>query len=264
MENGRISLVYPKAGIPRTTLVDSLTGVKDITYFPKGNPFTSGSEASIGVAEASSTPQQGKVEDLKVGGCYQSAPPVTFTTAALFGGTGPNEDPIGDVFNQQDIFTELGLTMVPDIVSVTGSSQGGQSVITIKFAAPVSLGSPPTGPAFTDGLWVLIFMKTTAGSQVLSQYPIPLQLNVADYFPFGNPGVFIFDSLLGVFYNEAIYASVTQQGSAVKVSAIGNTLTLSVASSALDLKGTTAIVLVGNQAIFTDVAPNNGVLKLSP
>jgi hypothetical protein len=263
VETGRISLVYPKGAIPRTTLIDNLTGVKDVTYFPKGNPFTAGNEASIGVAEASSTPSQGKVEDVHVGGCYQSTPPVIFTTTGLFAGTGPNQDPIGDVFDQ-DAISGLGLTTVPDIVSVTGSSQGGQSVITIKFASSVTLGGVPTGPTFTDGLWVFIYMKTTAGSSVLSQFPIPIQLVLSDYFPFGNPGIFIFDSFLGVFYAEGVYASVTGQSSAVKVSAIGNTLTLSVPTSALDLKGTTAIVLVGNQAVFTDVAPNNGVLNLSP
>ncbi len=263
VEASRVSLSYPKALITRTTLIDGILGVDDITFFPKGNPFTTGGEASVGIAVASTTPAQGQVADVPMGGIYQSVPPVTFASTGLFGGTGPNADPIGDTFNG-DILTQLGYS-VPDIVSVTGSTQGGQSVITIKFAAPVTLGTiSATGQPSADGLWAFIFMNTTAGTAVLSQYPIPISINFSDYFPFGNPGLFLFDSFLGVFYGEAFYSSVIGQESLVTVSAIGNMVTLSVPTSALDLNGTTAIVMVGSGGIFSDVAPNNGVLKLGP
>ena len=49
-----------------------------------------------------------------------------------------------------------------------------------------------------------------------------------------------------------------------QVSAVGNTLTFTVPSSGLNLSGAQAIVIVGNPDEFTDVAPNNGVLKLAP
>jgi hypothetical protein len=262
VETNRVSLSYPKTELPRATLIDNTPGISDITFFPKGNPFTGGGEASLAVAQGSSVAKQGQVTNIGLGGAYQSVPPLEFTRGGLYGGTGPNEDPIGDTFDADEL-AQLGLS-VADIVSVTGSTQGGQSVITLKFAAPVTLGSLPTGETLSDGLWAFIYLKTTAGSAVLSQFPVPLTVNLPDYFPFGNPGVFTFDSFLGVFYGEGTYSSVTGLAAPVKVSAIGNTLTLSVPASVLDLSGATAVVMVGPSGIFTDVAPNNGVLRLAP
>ena len=258
VEAGKISLSYPKALIARATLLDNIQGVSDITFFPKGNPFTTGGEAAVGIAQSSTTPNQGQIADLPMGGIYQSTPPVTF---GLFRSTGPNEDPIGDTFDPSGLVASQFGYSIPDIISVTGSAQGGQSVITIKFAAPVSLGSLPTGNALPpDGVWAYIFMKTTAGSQALAQYPITF----GQYFPFGDPGIFTFDSILYVFYGESFFISLTGQASEVKVSAIGNTLTLSVPTTALNLSGSLGIVLVGNPLEITDVAPNNGLLKFMP
>ncbi len=261
VEATKVSLSYPKSQITRTTLLD-LSGISDITILPKDNPFTSGGEASLCVAQPSTSSTQGTVTDVPMGGAYQFLPPISVgSLAGLFSGTGPNADPIGDTFDD-GIAAEYGYS-VPDIVSVTGSTQGGQSIITIKFAAPVTLGTPYTGGPNPppDALWAFIFMRTTAGSQVLQQYPI--QITWSEYFPFGDPGNWLFDSFMGVFYGELWYSSVTGQSAVVKASAIGNTLTLSVPTTALDLNGTTAIILVGNPAEFTDAAPNNGVLKLS-
>ncbi len=272
VEASRVSLSYPKANITRTSLLDGVQGVNDITFFPKGNPFTTGGEASVGVAQASTTPNQGTVTDVPMGGAYQATPPIAIgTPSGIYSGTGPNEDPIGDVFNT-DLFTIYNqqvpgsnLTMVPDIVSVTGSTQGSQSIITIKFAAPVSLGTLTTTGALTDSLWVFIFMKTVAGSQALSTLPPEVAqvfTSLSTYFPFGNVGSFVPDSFLGAYFSDGFFFSSTQQTAQVAVSAIGNVVTLSVPTSALVLRGTTAVILVGNNFIFTDVAPNNGVLSL--
>ncbi len=263
VEASRISLVYPKAQLPRTSLIENLPNpVSDITFLPPGNPFIAGGEASVALAEPSSTPGQGQIADIRVGGLYQSVPPVAIPSSGLFASTGPNEDPVGDTF-------DLGLAAqqgysVPDIVSVTGSVQGGSSVITIKFAGPVTLGTvnPTTGAPSGDALWAFIFLKTTSGTQYLSQFPV--EVNFPSYFPFGDPGIFSFDSFLAVFAGETLYTSVTGQTSVVEASAIGNTLTLSVPTSVLNLSGALALVLVGNPIEFTDVAPNNGLLQLSP
>ncbi len=263
VEAGRISLSHPKAQLARTTLVDNIQGVSDITFFPKGNPFTAGGEASVGIAQGSSTAGQGLVTDIPMGGAYQYSPPVDISSISLYSGTGPNEDPIGDNFDPLgEVASQFGYS-VPDIVSVTGSVQGSQSIITIKFAAPVTLGSPPTGSGIPpDGVWAYIFMKTAAGSQVITQYPI--SINFSEYFPFGDQATYTFDSILYVYYGESYYVSLTGQAEVVKVSAIGNTLMLSVPTTALNLTGAAGVVLVGNPVEFTDAAPNNGLLKLTP
>ena len=273
VEASKVSLSYPKAQIARTSLIEGLQGVNDITFFPKDNPFTTGGEASVIVSQSSTVPNQGTVSDVPLGGAYQYAPPTTIGTATgLYGGTGPNEDPIGDTFNA-DLIDAINASLpdlhllVQDVVSVTGSTQGGQSIITLKFTAPVDLGSVSPAGQLSGGLWVFVFMKTTAGSQALSQLPPEIQevyRALSTYYPFGNVGDFVPDSFLGAFYGEGFFFSSTQQYSQVVVSAIGNTVTLSVPTSVLSLNGTTALVLVGPAAIFTDVAPNNGVLKLSP
>jgi hypothetical protein len=192
---------------------------------------------------------------------YQAAPPVTFATKGLYGGTGPNEDPIGDTFDT-GLAAQFGYS-VPDIVSVTGSVQGGQSVITIKLSAPVSLGGgPPNANGFPpDQLWAFVFLKTTGTTTA----NLPPGVDLSLYFPFSDLSTEVFDTWIGLFEGEGAWVSFKQlTGGTLQVSAIGNTVTLSVPSSALDLSGALAVVLVGNPLEFTDVAPNNGVLKLVP
>lgn len=261
VEATKISLSYPKAPIARATLLDNTQNINDITFFPKGNPFTSGGEPSLGLAQASSTPSQGQIADILLGGVYQYIPPILITRGGLLIGTGSNEDPIGDTFDYLGTYTSQYGYSVPDITSVTGSVQGTQSVITIKFAAPVSLGGgfQPSGMP-VDGVWAYIYIHTKAATGALSQFPI----SFGEYFPFGNPGAFTFDSILYVFEGQGAFVSFSGQYADVKASAIGNTLTLSVPITALDLKGATAIVLVGNPLEITDVAPNNGLLSFVP
>ena len=59
------------------------------------------------------------------------------------------------------------------------------------------------------------------------------------------------------------YVSASGQYPALRLSAIGDTLTLSLPTAALDLERTRALVMVGNSAEITDVAPNNGLVRLS-
>ncbi len=255
VESTRISLYYPGAQPPLPTLVDNTPAVRDITFFPKGNPFTPNGEASVGLAEPSSTAGQGKVEGVQVGGLYGSAPPVAIGSP----GSGPNEDPVGDTFDYLNA-AQFGYS-IPDITSVTGSVQGSSSVITVKFKDPVTLGSlSAAGAPQGDGLWVFVLIKTTATGTV--QLPT---LDLGAFYPFGDNGLFTFDTWVELYLGQASWASLIQlSGGDVQVSAVENTLTLTVPSSALPLTGAQAIVVVGNPIEITDVAPNNGLLSLTP
>ncbi len=258
VESTRITLVYPKFSIPPATLIDNVQ-ISDITFFPKDNPFTAVGEASVSAAVPSSTQGQGQVADVGVGGLYTSTPPVA--PPGSLNGSGPNEDPVGDTFDDGTA-AKLGYS-VPDIISVTGFVQGGSSVITIKFAGPVTLGSAATIPGAPppDGVQAFVFLHTNGTKSVT----FPNGIDLGRYLPFTNLSGINLDTWIGVSLGQASFASLNQPaGVAVQVSAVGNTLTLSVPSSALELPGATAIVLVGNPAEFTDVAPNNGLLVLLP
>ncbi|HYK88908.1 MAG TPA: hypothetical protein VE398_09065, partial [Acidobacteriota bacterium] len=264
VEATSISLVFPRAQLPRETLIGNLQNVLDITFFPKGNPFTHGGEESVGVSEQIPGAGNSRVSDIPVGGIYQATPPVALTPLASSGPIGPNEDPIGDTFDlggTSSIAAQFGYS-IPDITSVTGSVQGSSSVITIKFKDPVTLGSlPVTGGPPTDGLWVFIFVKTTAPATV----QLPPGITLPTYFPFGDNNLFAFDTWVEVFLGQATYLSLSQLTAGdVQVSAIGNTLTLTVPASALPLSGALALVVVGNPAEITDVAPNSGLIQLAP
>ncbi len=256
VEAGKVSLSFPRQQTPRVTLVENVQGVSDITILPEDNPFTSGGETSICVSQSSTVPNQGQVSDVPMGGAFQATPPDTpFGDEAIVPGT----DPIGDTF---DIGAQGGTT-VPDIVSVAGSTQGTQSVITIKFAAPVTLHGQYLGPGLGyDGLRAFVFMRTNTGP-TLTQYPV----NFAGYFPFGDPGTYVFDSYIEVNPNTGVtYVTVAPSGyTGVKASAVGNTLTLSIPSAMLDLSSARprVVVMVGNPSKISDVAPNNGLLELS-
>ncbi len=258
VEAGKISLSFPKQQIPRVTLFENIQGLNDITFLPLGNPFSSGAEASVCLSQSSSVPNQGQVSNVPMGGIFLGTPPETIgTLRGLYGGSGPNVDPIGDTFDAGS--AAPGGSVVPDIVSVTGSVLGGQSVITIKFVAPVTLLGPYLGPGLGfDGLRALVFLKSKPG-QSLEQYPVTF----SEYFPFGDPGTYLFDSFIQVHPDTGVnYFSVTGAYAVVKVSAIGNTLMLSLPTSVLDLRVTRAVVMVGGPAKISDVAPNNGLLYL--
>jgi hypothetical protein len=258
VEATKVSLVYPKTQLPPAVLIGNLQNVLDITFFPKGNPFTTGGEASVGVAEQIAGVGNSRISDIPVGGLYESTPPVTIRPAGS-GGTGPNEDPVGDTFGT-DVSSQFGYG-VPDIMSVTSSVEAGSSIITIKFKDAVTLGSLPASGPPADGLWAFLFIKTTAPATV----QLPPGIDLSEYFPFGDPGLFIFDTYVQVFLGQASYVSFNQlSAGTLQVTAIGNTLTLSVPASALNLSGAKALVIVGNPVILTDVAPNNGLLLLAP
>lgn len=259
VEATRVRLFYPKTNLTPILLLDtSANPVVDLTFFPKGNPFTTGGEASVGFAQPSATAGNGAITDIEVGGVYGTKPPVSlpfFGTATL----GPNEDPIGDTFDV-GIASQFGYS-VPDITSVTGSVQGGNLVVTIKFAGPVSLGGGQPGPnGPPDGVWAFVFMKTTG----IGSVPLFQGLDLSLYFPFSDASLFTFDSWIGVFNGIGEFVSINQQtGGNVQVNAVGNVLTLSLPASAFNLStGASAIVIVGNPVEFTDVAPNNGILEL--
>jgi hypothetical protein len=260
VEANRVSLVFPKMPLPRTTLVDNLQNVSDITFFPQGNPFTTGGYASLGLAVSSAAQGLGEITNIRLDDLYTLLPPVAAAAAALFTGTGPNQDPVADTFDF-GLASRLGYS-VPDIISVTGSVQAGSSVITVKFRDPVTPGSlSPLGIPTGDGLWAILFAKTTSGLTI----PLPPGIDLSSYFPFGDPGLYIFDTYIEFYFGEASYVSLNQlTAGSLGVSVIGNTLTFSVPSSALNLSGARAVVLVGNQLGFTDAAPNNGLLKLAP
>ncbi len=256
VEASRISLSYPKQQPNPVTLVDNLQGLDDVTFLPKGNPFTSGGEASVCLSQSSTTPNQGQVSDVPVGGALQPTPPEPIDTPhGLYNGTGPYADPIGDTFNPS--FTARYGYAIPDIVSVTGVTQSEQYVITVKFVAPFTLlGEYQPGVGF-DGLRVYVFMRSTTGPG-MSQYPVTF----SDYFPFGDPATYVFDSY--IYVTPGIgwgYYSVSGQNVVVKLSAVDDTLTLTVPTTALGLRLTSALVMVGNAFEITDVAPNNGLLS---
>ncbi len=259
VEANRISLVFPRMPLTRTTLIDNPQNVSDITFFPEGNPFTAGGYASLGLAVPSSTAGQGEITDVRVDGLYTSIPPLAAATTSLFTGTGPNQDPVRDTFDSA-LSSGLGLP-VPDIVSVTGSVVVGYSVVTIKFKDPVSLGSvSPLGIPSGDSLWALLFLKTTASS-----LPLPPDIDFRSFFPFGDPLLYTFDTYIELCEGEASYVSLSGLATgSLGVSVVGNTLTFSIPSSTLNLSGARALVLVGNPLELTDAAPNNGLLKLAP
>ncbi len=264
LERTRISLIYPKTQLPQTTLIDNLQNLLDITFFPKGNPFTRNGEEAVTFADQGSG-ADGNISQIPVGGSYQFLPPITLGIPGSTGSIGPNDDPVGDTFdwvgNPFSPVPQFGYS-IPDIVSVTGSVEGSSSVITIKFNNTVTLGGPPTGTAPPpDGVWAFIFVKTTAPATV----DLPPGLSLPSFFPFGDTSLFVFDTWVELFLGQATYVSFNQLAAGnVQVSAIGNTLTLTVPASALPLSGALAVVVVGNPAEMTDVAPNNGVIKLSP
>ncbi len=258
VEASKISLSFPRQQIPRVTLVDNIQGIGDVTFLSKGNPFTSGGEASVCISQSSTTPSQGQVSDVPMGGAFQPTPPETIDPLRrLYGGIGPNEDPIGDTFDP-NFATRYGYA-IPDIVSVTSSTQGDQSVITIKFVAPLVLLGPYEPGVGFDGLRAYVFIRSSTGPS-LTSYP----LNFPDYFPLSDPGTYVFDSYIWVSPGVGSgYVSVTGGFVVLKMSAVGDTLTFSLPTSALNLDRARAVVVVGNSSEITDVAPNNGLLSLS-
>ncbi len=245
VEATQITLIYPKANAspPYPALVTGLQNPRDIAYFPKGNPYIPGGEASIGISEAPSGPSQSTISAIPVGGLFQATAP---QTAAKLDSTGagvvPFTDPAGDTFATA---ASAGLP-VPDIISVNSQSIGGSSVITVRLLQPV------------DSITGVIFMSTKEGSAAWQA----ILAQLAQYFPLGFPNL-PFDTFIDL--SSGAFYSITQtQQLSVGVSVLGTIVNISMPDSLVSLKDASMMILIGNKAEITDVAPNGGFLNLSP
>ncbi len=251
VESNFIGAYYPKSEssiVQSVVLLSGLQSPRDITFFPKGNPFVSGGEASIGLAESPSGSGSSRITDVAVGGMFQNVPSQPIKTGTGGGGNLPYSDPVGDTF-----FTaESSGLPVPDIISVNAYTLGGSSIITIRLADSVTTLSSTSA----DGVIGYIFLNTGGAGQ-------PQQL-ITDLVPFQDSSTLTFDALVDITTGLMISFGTQFGETQGTVTAVGNTISISIPSTALDLGKSSCMIMIGNNYQPTDIAPNGGYLRLGP
>jgi DNA-binding beta-propeller fold protein YncE len=235
VEADEVSLVYPKtsATVP---LLTGLQSPRDITFFPPGNPFVPGKEASVALSEAPQGAGNARVSQIAVGGIYTEAPPDLSGRISEPGRiSGAYEDPEGDTFSSST-------TQPPaDILSVSSSRQGGSLVVTMKLKQQV------------DSVQGYVLLRTRALGEFLAEF--------AQYFPFAID--LQFNAIIDL--GEGVLVSLENpEDVQVQVSNVGNTISFAIPESALDLADAAVLIILGNGSEVTDIAPNSGFLSLSP
>jgi hypothetical protein len=258
-EATQVTLVYPLTG--RTEALVSAPNVQDLTFFPHDNPYVKNGEASFGLAEAPAGTGASQISKVTVGGMYQAAAPTPIATSTQTAGDPvvPYSDPAGDTFATS---TTSSGNRVPDILSVTSTSEGSNRAISITFSFPVvpydsTSGSNP--PNSIDGI---VWLDTQSGGnrlQELSQYQglgastdfvaryaINLSTReIIDFIVTGDP-----------YYHDSTYLPVNYLGDTVVI--------LVPVSYVLDPTKVRLAVLVKNQSEYTDIAPNAGAIRVVP
>jgi len=262
VEASQITLVYPSTG-RADPLVSGVQSVQDIAFFPNNNPYVAGGEASIGLAEAPAGAGQSLISDVRVGGVYQATvpSPIKKNDQASGAAVVPYSDPASDTF-ATGLSANSGV-QVPDILSVSYAQQAGSyHVISIVFSfpvVPIDKDAPSNPPNSIDGT---IWLDTGSGG-------VPVQ-ELSQYQPLVTGGDF--QAAYTVNLTTKLLSSTSTGGGyeyengdkLIPVSFLGNTVSVMLPGGTFDPKRTRIVVLVKNQAEYTDIAPNAGVIKLTP
>ncbi len=257
-EANDVVLIVPskKISLP---LIDGLPESNVLVFIPDGNPFTRGGEASLEIGENWPSPGASRVTTVRVGGIYQSRSPEPLAPVTNGGWAVPFKDPKGDTLaTSLSAGSQLG---TPDIVSVTSYS----------LARPTPFGY--------TGVPLVMLSITFSGPVAPLAAGLPNSIDGSIYLNTGSVGVqddrlnefnsYFLDSETGITYEvnlgkEMLIDAMTGAETPVTVSYYGPTVSVLIPNRFVDLAKTKAIVLMGNRAEITDVAPNSLVLQLAP